>query len=53
MKTGNIQIVFRPSEKQKEKNYVKSFKGRLDLIRKLWQAYKSGCYKFYVFFDNH
>lgn len=50
-KTGKIQLVFKPTETTNERNVVLSFVGLFQLAKELWKAYKSGCYKFYVFFD--
>lgn len=50
-KTGNIQLVFKPTDIAKERNRVIPFKGRVDLLRKLYKVYVSGCHKFFVFFD--
>lgn len=53
MKTGYIQTVHAPGTiKKTEANKVIVFKGRIDLLRKLFTAYNCGCYKLYVFFDQ-
>lgn len=52
-KTGKVQSVFLTDGVKKERNTVHSFNGRISLVRVLWNVYKSGCDKAYIFFDKN
>jgi len=50
--TGTIQVVFKPTETTKEKNYAYGFKGFLPLVKRCWNAYKSKPDKIMIFFER-
>lgn len=52
-KTGNIQLSFHAGViKPRHYDTVITFKGWVDLLKKIVKSYKSGCYRMIIFFDD-
>jgi len=51
-KTGDIQVVFKPTKTAREKNWVYPFNGLFNLVRLIWKHSKSNPSKIMIFFDQ-